>query len=190
MASRQMSATLVDKLQTSWMAKFLPTTTDTSKYDTLMKDILSGTSDSVVTATLDVLAANMQNDLTGVKAMHLQMCKRRSLPCTPRYCQHQWHSAQARCGRGARAGQHGNIVFARGRDQVAREATRQEAQVLADWAANGWSMPGGVLAAHQAAARQNTLDAASKIAAEEAVRTQTMNVDFAKMRHRCVAAYG
>jgi hypothetical protein len=42
-------------------------------------------------------------------------------------------------------------------------------------------MPGGVLAAHQAAARQNTLDSASKIAAEEAVRTQQMNVDFAKV---------
>lgn len=209
------AAALVDKLQLSWMAKFLPSTTDTSKYDTLMKDILSGTNDALVAAKTEGYLTDMKANFVSVKSDALNDIVNRVstlysgvtdllakiptkidsiMALTQDNMDTQINALYAALDIDLATlptsiaaaitlaeDNTSNIIFARGRDQVAREAARQEVEVLADWASRGWSMPSGVLAAQQAAARQNTLDSASKFAAEEAVREQEMVVDLTKI---------
>lgn len=172
---------LVVNLQNSWMAHFLPTTTDTSRYDVLFRDILNGSDDSAAQARLNAiytdlkaaLAATMTsltNDITTQIATMRSNLNSRKAALQPKI-----DAAIAAAGSAA------DIAFTRARDQAAREGLRLESEAIAEWAGRGFSMPGGVLTAQQAVARQATLDAASKIAAEEAIRTQEADIEFAKI---------
>lgn len=174
-------AQLVNDLQNSWMAKFLPATTDTSRYDSLFKDILNGTDDATTSAKLesietalrtaiDTTFASLSSDLTSqITTLRTNLATRRS------GIQPLVDGAIATA-----KDETASIAWANARDRVAREGARQEAEVISDWAGRGFALPSGVLAAQQAMARQATYDAATKAAAEEALRAQEMNIDLAK----------
>lgn len=175
-------AALVNDLQNSWMAKFLPTTTDTSRYDTLMKDILNGSDDATNTAKLNTIYNELNSAITSMKTTAYSdvvaqvAALKTAVAASSSGLQPKIDSAIATAQDNT-----ANIVWARARTQAAREAARQEAEATAEFAARGFSLPGGVLLAAQSMARQATLDAASKVAGEEAYRIQIMNVDLAKV---------
>lgn len=173
---------LVTNLQNSWMAKFLPAATDTSKYDTLFKDILNGSDEASTQAKLDALESSLRSALDATFSSL-------SSDLTTRIGTLRTDLAARRAGiqplvDGAIAtakDETASIAWANARDRVAREGARQEAEAISDWAGRGFALPSGVLTAQQAITRQATLDAAAKTAAEEALRAQEMNIDLAKV---------
>lgn len=172
---------LVNALQNSWLSHFLPATTDTSRYDVLFNDILNGTDEATAKARLDAIFNEMNNNITSnflttINELNLAIATLRTDITTRK----TGLPAKVQAALDA-AVTNSDIAFARARDQVARESARLEAEAVAEWAARGFAMPSGVLAAQQAAQRQATLDAATKVAAEEAIKAMDRSLEIAKM---------
>jgi hypothetical protein len=172
---------LIDKLQNSWVSHFLPSTTDTSRYDSLMTFILNGTDDTSVKTILDGLYTDMQNALTSTvgglvssittQASQLQTTLAAQIAALQPMIDQAFANANDNTA---------EVAFVRARDQAAREAARLEREAIADWASRGFAMPSGVILAAQAEQRNATLFASAEVAAQQAIKAQEMNLEIAK----------
>jgi hypothetical protein len=172
---------LIAKLQDSWVSKFLPETTDISNYDSLFADILDGSNDAAMHQRLDTMFNTLDSALTTTmgdlkKDMETQIeLLRDRIADRIDLLDPQIDAAITA------ANDDSEIAWTRARDQAAREGARLEAQAIAEWAARGFALPGGVLTAIQAEARQGALDAVTKVAIEEAIKAQERRIDLAKI---------
>lgn len=173
----------VNRLRTSWLSQAIPTTpTDISRMDNFIKDVLNGTDETIIKAKLDLLESDLKTALSNVTGralsdLNVALSTMRTNVAAAESGLQPRIDAALDVARDDTA----NIAWALARDQLVREATRQEAEAYEEFAARGFSMPGGALNAVSAAARQATLDAASRIAAEQAVRSQGQYLEIAKV---------
>lgn len=172
---------LIAKLETSWVSKFLPETTNISNYDDLFADILDGTDDTAVRNRLDAMFNTLDSALTTtIGDLKSDMTTQIDLLRDRIADRIALMDDQVEAGIAA-ANDDSEIAWTRARDQAAREGARLEAQAIAEWASRGFALPGGVLTAIQAESRQGTLDAVTKVAIEEAIKAQERRIDMAKI---------
>lgn len=168
-------------LQTSWMAKYLPDTTDVSALNGLFTNILSGTNAETVKGQLASLAASTATNLKGVTDPLLAALldaialMKANLAASFTNAQTNLQSALTIATNNTAA-----IAWARARDKAALEGARQEAEAVNTWASRGLSLPGGPLIAIQQKARQATQIAAADMAGAQAEKAQQMYLDIAK----------
>lgn len=174
---------LITELRTSWLAQAIPTVpTDLSRFDSFFRDVLNGVDETVINGKLAQLETDLKNALDTTKATALAALTsalttmRTAVTAAETGLQPKLDAAIA-VARDDTA----NIAWARARDQAAREATRLEAEAAEEIGARGFSMPNGALNAATAMARQATLDAASKAAGDQAVRSQEQYLEIAKI---------
>ena len=172
----------VDDLEKEWIARFLPSITDITALDRMPKEVLDGTTANQMVTKLDTLETALKQALATTAASVKNMLStaittsQANLTAIIAGTQPKIDAATA-----VATNNTANIAWARARDQSAREAARLESESVAEWAARGFALPGGSLAAQAAIQRQATLDSASKIAGDEAVRAQGMYLDIAKL---------
>lgn len=172
----------VAKLQASWMAKFLPQDADVSSLNNLFKDVLGGGTEinitnaltnlaTTTTSALSTILGNAQGVLNNaINTMQFNLAARFTTANS------NVASALAIAGDNTQ-----NIAWARARDQVAREAARKGRESISQFASRGFNLPPGALIKRINQDQQDTLSAASDIASEQAVKTQQLFFDTAKM---------
>ncbi len=171
-------ADLVNNLNGSWMKTYFPTIGEIGAFDAL-ETLLQGDIDL---DDLNDIEADLRAALLGaITTMRAQLesaitTSKNNLDANIAGLQPKIDAALDRAGDDA-----AQIAWARARDQAAREAARQEAEAISDWAARGWTMPSGVLAAQAEISRQATLNASSSMAAEQAIQISKHYLDIAKM---------
>lgn len=174
---------LITDLKTSWLSQAIPTSlTDITRFDNFIKDILNGTDETIIAGKLDLLETQLKNALdttkaTALAALTTSLATMRTAVTASQTGLQPLVDAALAVARNDTA----NIAWARARDQAAREAARQESEAAEEIGARGFSMPNGALNAATAAARQATLDVASKVAGDQAVRSQEQYLEIAKL---------
>ncbi len=171
---------LVSKLQNMWISRYLPTTTAIDAYNKYYDYILNGSATTLVKGKTDSIYSELIGGLNDLRTAVMADVSGQ-ITAAQTAVSGVLTGLQPRIDAAlAKAQDTSDIIFARGRDQVAREAARLDAEAQAEWAARGFSLPGGVLLAQQAMSRQATLDAVGKLAADEAARVNAMNMEVAK----------
>jgi len=173
----------VTNLQNSWMAKFLPASPpDFSRVDALNVEILSGANAAAAKALLDSLETDLKaaltNSLTTLNngITNNIAASKAALSTNVAGLQPKIDAAINLATSNIAA-----IAVARARDQAAREGARLESEAISDLASRGFALPSGILTALQQSARQATLNAASSVAGDMAIRAQVQYVELAKM---------
>jgi hypothetical protein len=171
----------IEKLQDSWMAQYLPAVTDVSALNSLVNNVLNGSSYNSAVLKLNDLEASLRVSLNSITDTTLVTL---TAAITTTDTNRNTNIAAARAGITdalALAGDNvQDIAWNKGRDQVAREAARQESEAVSAWAARGFSLPGGVLTAQIQKARQATLNSASEFAATQAEKMQQAFLEIAR----------
>jgi hypothetical protein len=175
--------TEVTRLKNSWLAQAIPTTpTDLSRFDDFIRDVLNGSDDISVKSQLTSLETALQTALANISGPALNdlvasiATAKANLATNTSGLQPKIDAALAVAQDDTQ-----DIAWARARDQAAREAARLELESVEEYAARGFSLPGGALTATAAMARQATLDVAGRVAGDQAVRAQEQYLDIAKI---------
>lgn len=169
---------IINNLNGTWMKQYFPTLGELNQFDameTLLEsdvdlDDLNDIEDDLRTALVGAIST-LRTQLDAAIA-----ASKNNLDANIAGLQPKIDAALDRAGDDAAA-----IAWARARDQAAREAQRQEREAISDWAARGFSLPGGVLTAQAEISRQATLNASSAMAAEQAIQISKHYLDIAKM---------
>lgn len=170
----------VTALSTSWMAKYLPDVTNVDALKGMLDNVLNGTAANAAAVKMAGLEADVKAALKAIvdaalASLNTQIAIQKS-NLAANYAQAQ---AGVTTALTTAKDNTTNVAWARARDQVAREAARQEAEAVSTWASKGFSLPGGTLTAAAARARQATLSSASEMAAVQAEKTQQAFLDIA-----------
>lgn len=171
-------AQIINDLNGSWMRTYIPQLSSLSSFDALA-DLLNG---DVDLSDLDQIEADLRSSLlSAISTLRTQLnaaiaAAEANLAANIAGLQPKIDAALDRAGDDS-----ADIAWARARDQSAREAARQEAEAISDWAARGFALPGGVLVAQAEVSRQATLNASSAMAAEQAIQISKHYLDIAKM---------
>lgn len=173
----------ITKLQTLWIAKFLPDSTDVSALNGLVNDVLNGTQSNAATAKLDALAAAVTSALLSMKTT-TQNTLNTAITTMATNLATNFSDAKTGADGAITIAKDNtqNIAWANARGQIAREAARKEKEAFTGWAARGFTLPGGVLTKQIRESQQASLAAASEMAAQQAIKTQQMFFDSAKLQ--------
>ncbi len=172
----------LNALRDSWFARYLPDETDVSALDTLINNVFNGTTAAAARTELAALATAATAALLAIKTTTLAALNTSFTAMRTRITD-TFTTARTGVDAAIATGLENiqDIAWVRARDAVAREAARREKEALNTWAARGFTLPGGVVARQVREAQQKTLEAAVGIAAEQAVKQQTVIIDMAKM---------
>jgi len=172
----------VDKLQKMWIAQYMPDLLSVTSMTSLYENMFNGSTASSSDAKLTALELATTSALATVKAMAMIELNN-AVALWDANLTANFATANANIAVGLAIAQDGtqNVAWVVARDQVVREASRNERETISKWAARGFSLPGGVVTKQIARSQQATLDAASQIAAEQAVKTQQLFFDSAKI---------
>jgi hypothetical protein len=171
----------IEALRTSWLTKFLPDATDVTALSALFSGVLNGSTQAAAEAKLNGLEDQLLAALSGIIDSTRARLDQQFALVKSNITANSGTAATGVTDALTLAKDNStNIAWARGRDQAAREAARQEAEAVTRWAASGFTLPGGALVAMQAKARQATLNAASDLAAQQAEKQQQMFFDVAR----------
>lgn len=172
----------VTNIQNSWMAKFLPAFTDVSALDSLFTGVLGGSQATAASAQLTALADATKAALAAITASTTGTL---SAAITASQNNLTTNFGTARTGVASALAIAGdntqNIAWNVARDQVTREAARKERSTISQWASRGFNLPGGVLTKLIARSQQDTQDAVTEIAGKQAVETQKLFFDTARL---------
>lgn len=172
----------IANLQSSWLAQYLPAVTDVTALNRLFDNVLDGSADVAADARLAGLGADMIAALN-----EILVTTRTALTAALATVQTNMSANFTNAATGIDSSvaiasdNTQNIAWVKARDQAAREAARNEAAAVSKWASRGFTLPSGALVKMQREAEQDTLKAAVDIAAEQAVKTQQLFFDAAKM---------
>lgn len=172
----------ITKIQTSWMASFIPTTTDLTSLNLLADNVLNGTQANSATAQLASLLAATQAALAAITTSATNTLVA-AISSTQANLSTNFGTARTGVASAlAIAGDNTqNIAWIVARDQVTREAARKERSTISQWASRGFNLPGGVLTKLIARSQQDTQDAVTEIAGKQAVETQKLFFDTARL---------
>jgi hypothetical protein len=170
----------LERLQTSWIGKLIPATTDLTTLDNLNKNILNGQNATAFENKLEALLSEVKTALrTATDTAIAKLTEQGTTSSTNLTTNFATAKTQLDDALATASNNTQDIAWTRARDQAAREAARLEAEAVSSWAARGFSMPGGALTAMAARARQATLSAASDMAAQQAEKVQVFFLDLA-----------
>ncbi len=170
------------ELQDSFLSQFFPADVSLGNtFDELFNDVLSGQNTVNATASLNALAeqattlAAQIKTTTGAALVTSLASVNTNLSGNFVIAKTGVNDAMAQATSNVQ-----NIAWVRARDQVAREAARQEAEAISSMASRGFSLPNGVLLNVISKQRQATLNSASDIAGQEAVKIQQYMIEIAR----------
>lgn len=170
----------VNDLKATWMAQFIPAATDVTSLDKLFNNTLNGSDTADAKVKMAALQADTTTALAAITATAMNEVNT-AITLSKANLATNFASGKAGIAAALVAASDNtqNIAWATARDQVAREAARQEKEAVSNFAARGFSLPAGVLSKQLGAAQQATLDSASEIAAKQAIAMQQAQLDIA-----------
>lgn len=168
-------------LENSWMTSYLPASpTEVDALNSMLDHVLDGTYYDSSQQKMNALETELKAALTtAVESIKTSMTSSISALDATLSSRTSQIDSKLAAQLAIATDNTQNIAWSRARDQAVAEAVRAEADAAALWASRGFPLPPGALAMQALSAAQTTTNASVRIAAEEALKSQSLYFDVA-----------